>query len=74
MLLLVVRWNRSGRDEHPFDARHDDYSSYETDPADVKAAKMKEVRANAKEALGMTLDEAVQNVLDGKANPKELFN
>ena len=52
---------------------YDYYSSYDTDPDDVKAAKMKEVRDGAEQDLGMKLDEAVQNVLDGKSDPKELF-
>ena len=52
---------------------YDYYSSYDTDPADVQAAKMKEVREKAEKDLGMKFDEAVQKVLDGQADPKELF-
>ena len=52
---------------------YDYYSSYDTDSADIQAAKMKEVRAKAEEDLRMTFDEAVQKVLDGQADPRELF-
>ena len=51
----------------------DYFSTYDTDPADVQAAKMKEVRKKAEENLKMTFDEAIQKVLDGKADAHELL-
>ena len=51
----------------------DYFSTYDTDPADVQAEKVKEVRISEERYLGMTVDEAVQKVLDGQANPTELF-
>ena len=52
---------------------YDYFSSYETDPADVQAAKKSIVRKKAEQDLEMTLDEAVQKVVDGNADAKELF-
>ena len=51
----------------------DYFGSFDTDPADVQAAKMKEVRDAAERDLQMTFDEAVQKVLDGQAEPQDLF-
>ncbi len=50
----------------------DYFSTYDTDPADVQAAKMKEVRTSQEQKLGMTLDKAVQQMRGG-TDPHELF-
>jgi len=50
----------------------DYFSTYDTDPADVQAAKMKEVCTTQEQKLGMTLDEAVQKMRAG-TDPHDLF-
>ena len=52
---------------------YDYYSTYDKDSADVQAEKMEKMLQRAAYDLGITIDEGVQAVLDGKEKAEDIF-